>query len=189
MGVEDASQMGAETVLAPVDSDQIQLGSEPTSLGRRLFASTLVFLIFLLVSGGIGAFMFRAELFGEGGLLSSFFEREETPEGPEKPDGPTVVRGGEDGPDDPPEVEDPLAGYDGSTLAFESMSEGTRKLVVDCTDGSGSGVKAVVLDVESAQSCLVSAHVDDERLRAVLTNLGPGKYSCFGDDPGGCRGP
>ncbi len=185
LSVEDASPMGAETVLAPVDSDCIQLDSEPTSLGRRLFASTLIFLIFLLVSGGIGAFVFRAELFGEGGLLS-FLVQEEEPTDP----GPEVTQPEREEEDAPPlEVEDPLADYDGSTLAFESMSEGTRKLVVDCTGASGSGVKAVVLEVESADSCLVSAHVDDERLRAVLTNLGPGKYSCFGDDPSGCSGP
>ena len=63
---------------------------------------------------------------------------------------------------------------------FSSKAANTKKLQVNCSDGSAKGDNQVVIDSTAAGKCRVTAILDDRsRLTAVIDVSGGGTFNCF----------
>lgn len=77
---------------------------------------------------------------------------------------------------------DPLEGFDGSTVAFESLLDGTERLVVRCGGGiNAEGVKSVVLSETTVSRCVVTAYPAEGRQLTVpiIGDISAGLTKCF----------
>jgi len=86
---------------------------------------------------------------------------------------------------DPPPDEQPVEAAGGVT--FISKAPNTKKLQVNCSDGSAKGETQVVIDSTAAGKCRVTAILEDRsRLTAVVDVTGGGTFSCFENGGSAC---
>ena len=97
----------------------------------------------------------------------------------------------EEPPTEEPPVEEPPgdggAAAAGGGVTFISKAANTKKLQVNCSDGSAKGDTQVVIDSTNAGKCRVTAILDDRsRLTAVIDVSGGGTFSCFENGESAC---
>ncbi len=73
-------------------------------------------------------------------------------------------------------------------VVFESAAEGTSRVAVHCTDASAHGATRATVPAAAAATCTVTAILADrDRISAVVTGAGEGRYRCFAEGSADCR--
>ena len=182
-----ASGLGSETVFTSVGGDGLTDDGTDTTVVHRVAASFLVFGLALAVGLGAGSLLFKEELFGESGVVTSLFAGGDDSTEVETPPvvaPPPLV----ELPPEEPVEENPLAGFNGTTVAFESLMEGTRRLTVSCEGGiRESGRTTVVLATPTVTKCVITALGEGgARKTVVLQNIRAGLTQCFEGGKAAC---
>ncbi len=173
---ESISPLGSETVFTAIGGGATgPLDHTDTTVVGRMAASLLVFVIAGVIALGAGAVIFRDEisnLLGGGGdpVPGPIPGQVEEIEEPVEPTADPEVA-----------TPDPLEGFDGSTVAFESLLEGTKRLVVRCKGVSAEGVRSVVFSETSVSRCVVTAYpIEGRQLTLVIPgDTSAGLTQCF----------
>jgi hypothetical protein len=176
----DSAGLGSETVFSSVGGDGLTDDGTDTTVVHRVAASFLVFALALVVGLGAGSVLFKEELFGESGVVKGLFMGgDETAPG-EKPL-EVVAPPPVPPPREEPVEENPLAGFNGTTVAFESLMEGTRRLTVSCEGGiRETGRTTVVLATPTVTQCVITAlGQGGKRKTVVVQNIRAGLVQCF----------
>ncbi len=186
MPEESAAGLGSETVFTSVGGDGLTDDGTDTTVVHRVAASFLVFGLALAVGLGAGSLLFKEELFGASGVVTSLFGGGEAANEPPPPEvvAPPVVPP----PVEEPVEEDPLAGFNGTTVAFESLMEGTRRLTVSCEGGiRESGRTTVVLSTPTVTRCVITALGEGgARKTVVVQDIRAGLTQCFEGGKAAC---
>ncbi len=178
--------LGSETVFTSVGGDGLTDDGTDTTVVHRVAASFLVFGLALTVGLGAGSLLFKEELFGESGVVTSLFSGGGKPDVVEPPTAvlppPPVL------PPEEPVEENPLAGFNGTTVAFESLMEGTRRLTVSCEGGiRETGRTTVVLATPTVTKCVITALGEGgTRKTVVVQNIRAGLTQCFEGGKAAC---
>ncbi|MEE2751007.1 MAG: protein kinase [Myxococcota bacterium] len=175
---DSMGSLGSETVFTAIGGGATgPLEHTDTTVVGRVAASLLVFVIAGVVALGAGAVIFRDEI---SNLLGG--GSEPVAEAPAPPVEQPVETQAVEPPSEPAvAAPDPLEGFDGSTVAFESLLEGTSRLVVRCKGVSAEGVKSVVLSEASVSRCVVTAYPSEGRqlMLAIPGETTAGLTRCF----------
>jgi serine/threonine protein kinase len=82
----------------------------------------------------------------------------------------------------------PSGGGEVSGVKFVSLAAGTKKMQVNCADGSARGDTEAVIDSTSAGKCRVTAILEDRsRLTVVVDSVSKGTYNCFENGESACK--
>jgi len=184
---ESSTGLGSETVFTSVGGDGLTDDGTDTTVVHRVAASFLVFGLALTVGLGAGSFLFKEELFGESGVVTKLLNGGEEPP---VVGTPTVVPPPPPVqlPPEEPVEENPLAGFNGTTVAFESLMEGTRRLTVSCEGGiRESGRTTVVLATPTVAKCVITALGEGgKRKTVVVKDIRAGLTQCFEGGKAAC---
>jgi hypothetical protein len=178
--------LGSETVFTSVGGDGLTDDGTDTTVVHRVAASFLVFGLALAVGLGAGSILFKEELFGESGVVTSLFaggdDSTEVEESVMATPPPVEL------PPEEPVEENPLAGFNGTTVAFESLMEGTRRLTVSCEGGiRETGRTTVVLATPTVTKCVITALGEGgARKTVVVENIRAGLTQCFEGGKAAC---